>query len=114
MNLTFEHHEESRFNERVFQALLAGLRADPLPGLRLVDLFRVPGPPNSEFAVGLELARDGREWVEEIAVADWPALPDPSAEHQAAALVATVRARLAEATPPEDAERSRSWWRRRR
>lgn len=111
MNLTFEHHEEARFNQAVFDALLAGLRADPLPGVRMLDLHRVPGPPNSEFAVGLELSRDGREWVEEFAVADWPPLPNPSAERQAAALLGTVRARLADATPPANAGRSRSWWR---
>lgn len=112
MNLTFEHHEESRFNEAVFDALAAALRADPVAGIDLDDIHRVPGPANSAFAVGLAVSQDGRSWVEEFSVADWPDLGDPSAQAQATALLETVRARLARAAPPPDASRRRSWWRR--
>lgn len=110
MNLTFAHHEESRFNQAVFDALAAALTELGVAGLDLHDLHRVPGPLNSTFAVGLDVSRDGRDWVEEFAVLEWPALPDPSAERQATALLETIRARLAGAEPPADARRRRSWW----
>lgn len=111
MNLTFEHHEESRFNEAVFDALAAALNAAPLDAVDLHDMHRVPGPPNSAFAVGLAVSTDGRQWVEEFSVAQWPDLGDPSAQAQATALLETVRARLAAPEPPADAVRRRSWWR---
>jgi hypothetical protein len=112
MNLTFEHHEESRFNEAVFNALTSALLASPIPGVDVDDIHRVPGPPNSAFAVGVAVSAAGRTWVEEFSVADWPDIGDPSAQAQAAALVETVRTRLAGANPPPDAARRRSWWRR--
>ncbi|MGQ0844686.1 MAG: hypothetical protein ACT4QF_11170 [Sporichthyaceae bacterium] len=111
MNLTFEHHEEARFNQAVFDVLVAGLRHGHVPGVEFLDLHRVPGPVNSMFAVGLEVSRGGRVWTEEFSVTAWPALQDPSPHGQAEALLEQMRVRLADADPPADATRSRPWWR---
>lgn len=110
MNLTFEHHEESRFNEAVFDALTAALARSEISGLMLQELYRVPGPVNAMFAVGIDVSRGNVQWEEVFSIQDWPDLPDPSPQAHAAALVATVRARLAEAKPPPHAQRRRSWW----
>ncbi len=112
MNLTFEHHEESRFNEAVFESLTAQLQGSQIAGLSLEGVHRVAGPLNAEFAVGIDVSRDRMQWEEVFSIQDWPDLPDSSPQAQATALVETVRARLAEATPPPDAQRRRAWWRR--
>lgn len=116
MNLTFAMHAESRYNEAVFNELQALLTAPGGAGeaVVLLDMYRAPGPANSQFAVGLEVESGRRRWTAEYSVAQWKDLPDPGPVPMARALADDIRTLLAAGPPdePEDARPKRLFRRR--
>jgi hypothetical protein len=116
VNLTFGMHEESRYNEALFDELADLLTAPggAGDGVEVHQMHRAPGPVNAQFAVLLVVASARGRWSTEFSVREWPNLPDQSPPAMARVLVEEVRALLAAGPSDGEADRPRRRFFRRR